>query len=391
MRTLKTLIILTVLAGLVLFGLKLYDRLGKEGESPGRRDRAARVIPVEVDMVGRGRIDDVRGFTGTVEPGQEFVVSPKVSGRIEQIDVDLADTVSRGQIVARLDNDEYVQARAQAEADLAVAQANLNEAEAQHKIAQRELTRIDTLRERGVSTEAQMDEARANQLARSAALEVAKAQVTRANAALETSRIRLAYSNVTASWQGGSDTRVVAERFVDEGETVNDSDPLLRIVELDRVVAVLFITERDYGLLQQDQVVALATDAYPGEQFEGRVARIAPVFREATRQARVELLVENPTQRLKPGMFIRASVILRSVEDAVIVPESALVKRDGETGVFMLSADGNTVRWQVVTPDIRQDNAVQITGVDLQGEVVTLGQQLLDDGSAVSVQRDKLQ
>ena len=102
----------------------------------------------------------------------------------------------------------------------------------------------------------------------------------RAEASLETANIRLGYTRITAGWSGGDDQRVVAERYVDEGETVSANTPLLRIVELDPITGVIFVTERDYARLQPGQeVLLLTTDAYPGEDFQGRIERIAPVFR----------------------------------------------------------------------------------------------------------------
>lgn len=382
-----------IIAWLVFLGLAgwlgvgIYDRLQQESDagSGGRGDREIRAAPVEVAPVGRGVIDEIRGFTGTLDANAEFVVAAKVGGRIEEINVDLADRVSRDQPVARLDNAEYRQALTQAEADLAVARANLAEARNLLEIANRELQRIETLSSRGVSSESERDTARANQLARTAHLQVTEAQVTRAAAAVETARIRLGYSTVSASWSGGNSERIVAERFVDEGQTVTANEPLLRIVELDPVLAVFFVTERDYGLLNVGQVVSLQTDAYPGERFEGSIVRIAPVFRENTRQARVELRVDNGDGRLKPGMFVRASVRLARIEDATIVPERALVVRDGASGVFVVSDDRATARWQPVAPGIRQGDRVQLVDSDLTGEVVVLGQQLLDDGSAIVI------
>jgi RND family efflux transporter MFP subunit len=326
-----------------------------------------------------------RIFSGALEAPAQFDVAPKVGGRVERLAANLSDTVSRGQLVAELDNDEYVQAVAQARAELAVAKANLAEAVSALEIAGRELERITRLRERGVASEANLDTAQANRLAKEAQLEVARAQVTRAEAALETARIRLGYTRITADWSGGDDQRVVAERFVDEGETVAANAPLLRIVELDPLTGVIFVAEKDYGRLQPGLEVSLATDAYPGEAFGGRIARIAPVFREATRQARVELTVDNPDHRLKPGMFIRATVVLEHVADAVIVPEAALAARNDRTGLFVVSADGRSVVWREVRVGIREGSRVQVLGEGIAGRVVTLGQQLVDDGSTIII------
>jgi RND family efflux transporter MFP subunit len=375
--------LILVAAGLVA-GL-VQQRLESLADAPSGRGETKRAVPVEVAAIEQGPIELRRSFAGTLEANAEFVVAPKVSGRIEQLSADLADIVTRGQLVAKLDDAEYVQALAQAEAGLAVAKANLSEAQSLLKIAERELERLDKLRERGVSSESQRDAAKADQLAKQAHVQVTTAQVTRARAELETARIRLGYTEVTAGWRGGDDRRVVAERYVDEGETVSANAPLLRIVELDPITGVFFVTERDYALLRPGQSAALSTDAYPDELFRGHITRIAPVFRESTRQARVELQVDNPQLRLKPGLFVRATLVLEQVQEATIVPEQALATRDGHSGVFVLAADGQSVRWREVRVGIREGNRVQVMGEDLTTQVVTLGQQLLDDNSRVTV------
>jgi multidrug efflux pump subunit AcrA (membrane-fusion protein) len=78
------------------------------------------VVPVEVGQIHKGSIELRRTFSGSLEAGAEFVIAPKISGRVEKIYVDLGDVVERGQVVAELDNDEYLQAVALAEADLMV-------------------------------------------------------------------------------------------------------------------------------------------------------------------------------------------------------------------------------------------------------------------------------
>jgi len=352
-----------------------------------RRDLATQAAPVEVAPIERGTIVLQRTFSGALEAPAQFLVAPKVSGRVERLTVNISDTVSRGQLVAELDNAEYVQAVAQAKAELAVAEANLAEADSALQIANRELERATQLRQRGVASESNLDSARANQLARQAQLEVAKAGVTRAKAALEAARIRLGYTRISADWNGNG-TRVVAERYIDEGETVAANAPLLRIVVLDPLTAVIFVSETDYSKLQPNQPVSLTTDAYPGESFTGHIERIAPVFRESTRQARVEVTAANPGHRLKPGMFVRATVELDRASDALIVPEQALTKRDDRNGIFVVNPDGTSVSWREVVPGIRANGRVQLLGqeaTELSGQVVTLGQQLVSDGSPIII------
>lgn len=378
--------LLAIVAALAIGGLAwvAYERyVGGLPVAGGRG--AAGPVPVEVSPVRHGPMELKRTISGTIEARAQFVVAPKVSGRIEKLHVNLADTVRRGQVVAELDNDEYLQAVAQAQADLEVAEANLAAAESALEIADRELARVAQLRDRGISTDTQFDVAKADQLAKQAGLEVASATMRKAESVLETSRIQLGYTRVTADWSGGQAERIVAERYIDEGGTVGANTPLLRIVELDPVTAVIFVTEKDYADLRPGQTAILMTDAHPGERFQAHIERIAPVFREATRQARVELSVENPQLKLKPGMFVRATIVLRRIEDADSVHELALTVREGQDGVFLVGDDGRTATWSPVEVGIRDGDRVQVLGGGLNGDVVTLGQQFLDDGSAVTI------
>jgi RND family efflux transporter MFP subunit len=381
-KPLIALLVVLALAGALAWGV--YQKL--EDSGAGVREQRQRVAaPVEVAPVEIGAIEQLRSFSGTLEAHSEFLVAPKIAGRIQGLQVDLADTVMRGQVVAVLDDAEYVQEVARARADLAVEQAGHAEALDQLKITQRELKRLEPIHERGELSASQLDVVRSQLVAKQALTEVTRARIARAEAELEGARIRLGYTQVKADWQGGNEQRVVAERFVDAGETVAANVPLLRIVELDPITAVFFVTEGDYARLEVGQQARLGTDAYPGVDFTGSVKRIAPVFSETTRQARVELLVENPDRRLKPGMFVRATVMLQRVEDTVIVPELALTRRDDRDGVFLVDTDGKTARWQAVEAGIRQDGRVQLKGAALSGQVVVLGQQLLDDGSELRI------
>ena len=382
-RIAHLLLYLVLVTAIVAIGWAVYLRLADDA-GPRRSSASSAPVPVEAVAVERGPITLRRTFTGTLEARAEFVVAPKIGARLQQLAVDLGDEILRGQVVARLDDDEFVQEVARAQAEIEVAQANQAEAENLLEIAERELRRVERLRGSGLTSESQLDVATAEVLAKRARVKVTAAGIARAQAEIEAARIRLGYTQVVADWQGGNDRRVVAERYVDEGETVSANTPLLRIVELDPITAVFSVTERDYGLLRTSQPVSLSTDAFPGERFDGAIQRIAPVFREATRQARIEVRVGNPRLQLKPGMFVRADVVLDRVDDAVIVPEAALVRRNESTGIFVVGAD-DVVAWRPVEAGIVDAGRVQVEGNGLYGLVVVLGQQLLEDGSRVRV------
>lgn len=377
----------------------LLSACGSDEPAGGASDPAARPpAPVEVADVEVRAITRRRTISGTLEASSEVLVAPRITGQVEHILVDIGDTVIDGEVIARIDDDEWRQDVARAEAELSVAEANHTEAQAANEIAQDSLARSKALFEDGVTSQGEYDQARTRALERSSRTAVTGAGVERARAALDTAELRLSRVDVVARWSepstaaaGGdgpreASARLVAERYVDEGAFVNPGEPLVRVVDLTPVIAVVYIAERDFSGLAVGQTAALATDAYPGATFTGRVVRIAPVFSSNTRQVRVELAVENPELRLRPGMFVRATLELESRDEAAVVPYGALTKRGGETGIFVLSGDGETAQWRPVTPGIREQGDLEVVGEGVRGaRVVTLGQELLDDGSPVRV------
>lgn len=342
-------------------------------------------IPVEAVEIRQAPMERRRDFTGTLEAAATFDVAAKVGGRIERITVDLADIVTKGQVVAELDDEEYDQAVAQARADVAVAGAEKTAADNALEIAQRAFQRVEGLHSRAIASEQELDAVRAEKLEAEAAVAVASSRASRARAALEAATIREEYTRVVADWSGDDQARIVAARYADEGETVAANTPIVSIVDIDPVIVVVHVTEKDYAELRPDQPVELETDAFPGTTFEGRVSRIAPVFRVESRQARIEVSVDNADGRLKPGMFVRVHAVLERVQDAKAVPRDALAERDGQTVVFVVDDAGTRVTQRVVEPGIESGGWVQVTGEGLDGRVVTLGQQKLKDGTEVTL------
>lgn len=374
-------VILIVLAG----GGYLFYLLEKKPDRQTVAAREKRPVPVQVANVHHGPISLRRTFSGSIEPRTKFTVAPKISGRIRVLHADVSDQIRRGQLLAELEDAEYKQEVIEAQANLAVAKANHVEAVSRLEIAQRELQRTTTLFNRGVASESAFDSAKATFLTSQSAVKVAAANLEREQAMLRAAGIRLGYTQVKAEWQQGDNQRTVAERFVDEGNTVAANTPLLSIIELDPVIAVIQVIEKNYPLITLGQKANVYTDAYPDRVFSGVVSRISPIFRESSRQARLELEVANPDQLLKPGMFARCTLELQKIDDAVSVPDLAITSRNNHPGVFKVSNDGTAVQWVPVEPGFTSGDRVQLIGSKLSGQVVTLGQQLIQDGSAVRI------
>lgn len=374
-------VILIALAG----GGYLFYLLEENPDRQTAGEKEKNPVPVQVANVHHGPISLRRTFSGSIEPRTKFTVAPKISGRIQVLHADVSDQVRRGQLLVELEDAEYKQEVIEAQANLAVAEANHVEAVSRLEIAQRELQRTKTLFNRGVASESAFDSAKATFLTSQSAVKVAAANLEREQAMLRAAGIRLGYTQVKAEWQQGDNQRTVAERFVDEGNTVAANTPLLSIIELNPVIAVIQVIEKDYPLITLGQKAKVYTDAYPERVFAGVVSRISPIFRESSRQARMELEVANPDHLLKPGMFSRCTLELQKIDDAISVPDTAITSRNDQRGVFKVDNDGTSVEWVPVEPGFTSGDRVRLIAPELSGRVVTLGQQLIKDGSAVRI------
>jgi len=379
----KAIFAVVIAAVVVALGWRIRRELSAKPESEMRP--GTRPVPVALEPVRRQSVRNSAEFTGSLLPRAQFVVAPKVQGRLEKLMVNMGDSVTNGQLVAVLDAAEYEQQVAQANADLEVSRATLAERRSALDVAQRDFERARQLREQKVASEAQLDEAEARLKAAQAGMEVAEAQIRRNEAALKAAEIRLSYTMVSAAWENEEGSvRKIAERFVDEGALLRPNDPIVSVVDLSAVEAEVFVIERDFPLMAVGQVASISTDAYPDRPFPGRIARLAPVLREESRQARMEIEVPNPDGALAPGMFVRVRVKLEEHSDATVVPLSAVVRRGGVAGVFKPGADSKA-RFVPVQPGIAEGNLVEIASPALEGPVITTGNHLLEDGMAVAL------
>ncbi|MGA1874450.1 MAG: efflux RND transporter periplasmic adaptor subunit [bacterium] len=368
-----------------LTGWQLYYRI-MSGTRAVHRQKGTAVVPVEVLPVQKTTIRDIQTFTGTLVPKAHFEVAPKIGGRLEKLLVDIGDTIKRDQLIALLDDDEYAQSREQAQAELTVARANLEEQRCTLEVNQREYERIKTLHEKRVASDSEFDSSLARYKTQMAKYQVAMAQVSQKEAALKADEVRLSYTRIRAWWQDGAGLRVVGERFVDEGAMLSAHDPIVSIYDINSLLAVIFVIEADYPKLRIGQKALVAIDAFSEKSFTGQVARIAPVLKSATRQARVEIEISNPDWLIKPGMFARIRLEYDKHDEAMVVPVAALAKRNGRQGIFLADTEDMKARFVPVDLGLVQETLAEIVNPNLRGLVITLGQHLLEDGSAISFQ-----
>lgn len=376
----KAFIALVVLAGFGFLGWQIYEKATGQNQNKQRR-RLNPPVAVEIAPVQKTTITEIGRFAGSLNPKSSFIVAPKIAGRLETIKVDIGDSVQAGMLLAKIDDQEYLQQVSQAEAELEVAKANLSERRTTLDSARRELSRTEALRKKKIASESELDTARSTYKAEQAKLDVAQAQVKQKKASLATAKVRLSYTKIRMPANQGAGKWVVGQRFIDEGAMLAANTPIASVLDIGTLTAVIFVIERDYPKIHPMLEALITTDAFPAKTFPGRVARIAPLITETSREARIEIEVPNQSGLLKPGMFVRAEIAFERRQNATVVPTAAIVKRDGREGLFL--ADKGRAHFVPVTRGIVNGPQSEILKPPISGSVVILGHHLLAEGSPI--------
>lgn len=347
------------------------------------------VVAIETGKITKGDMFDEGSFSGSIEAESKFQVAPKIAGRIKKVNFNIGDKIKNGDIVAELDDEELVLAVQQAESSLEIAKANYNESGELLEISKREYNRVNTMRKQKVASEVEVESASADYKTRSAKHLINKSQLSQSETSLAKEKLKLDHSRVDASWNGGSDTRFVAERFLNEGAMITANTPIVSVIDIDTLKVVIDVVERDYFKIHQGMDALVIPTAMPDKSFVAKVSRVAPMLDEVSRQARIELTLDNKAHQLKPGLFVSVKIIYDVHKNTTIVPVEALVTRDEKEGVFVVDEKEKVGRFVPVKSGYKNTTKIEICSPEISGRVVTLGQHLLEDGMSIRIPADE--
>jgi RND family efflux transporter MFP subunit len=388
-------IIVVLLAFAAGAGFLLYNRTdskaaqsaGGSGAAPSGAARgtggagafARPPLTVEVAKASRATIAEQILVVGNLIGAATVEVVPKVSGRLQSVQVRLGDPVRQGQVIALVEDREIQEQVKQAEASFEVARATVRQREADLTLARTNLERSRSLFSRQLLPQQTLDDTEARYQAATAQLDLARAQFEQARARLEELRITLANTRIVSPVDG-----FVGRRHLDPGAFVGPNSPVVSVVDIRTVRLVVNLVEKDLRRVDAGTPAVTEVDAYPGEQFVGRVARVAPVLDPATRTAEIEVEIPNPSFRLKPGMYARSRLTIGQREHALVVPRNAVVDLEGRRGVFVFDRDARQARFRPVEVGLQDDRQAEILGgLDDGQTVITTGAAALRDGDPV--------
>jgi RND family efflux transporter MFP subunit len=340
-------------------------------------------MPMTVEMAPVKRADMASEITvvGNLIGASTVEAVPKVAGRLESVSVRLGDRVSRGQIIARVEDRELQEQVKQAQASYEVSQATIRQREADLRLAQTNLDRSRNLFERQLIPKQTFDDTDARHQAALAQLDLARAQFTQAQARLDELKINLSNTLIASPVSG-----FIGKRALDAGAWVTTNSSFISVVDISVVRLVANIVEKDVRRILQGMPAIVEVDAYPGETFKGTVAHISPILDPATRTGQIEVEVPNGNFRLKPGMYAKVAFTVDKKENALVIPTAALVDLGGNRGVFMTSEteQGPIASFKKIDVGIVNQTLAEVTSGLTEGEiVVTTGAAALREGDRV--------
>ena len=325
-------------------------------------------MTVEMAAVKTGDVAAHLTVVGNLIGLQTVDVAPRTNGRLLSVSVQMGDPVRRGQVMAKIEDREIVEQVSQAEASQQVSKATIRAREADLKVAQVNFDRSKNLFERQLLAKQALDDAEAKFLAAEAQIDLSKAQLAQAEARLQELKINLQNTNVTSPVDG-----FVGKRNVDPGAMVSQNTPIASVVDISRLKMVVNVVEKDIRLVTIGDSGDVDVDAYPGEKFRGRIARVAPVLDPATRTATIEIEIANTDKRLKPGMYARVSLTVEERKGTLVAPKNAVIDFENKRGVWMPNAD-NRAKFVPVELGIEDTDRVEIkSGLKEGDKIVTTG------------------
>jgi HlyD family secretion protein len=263
--------------------------------------------------------------TGSLEPLNSVDVGAEVSGRIDTVNVDFNDRVTKGEVLAQINTDQLSAKLAQAKASLAQAKAHLSDSRAALHDAQLTYNRVQPLAKTGAASKATLDTDRIAVERAQANVESAEAQVQQTQAAQDSDQSALEKATIRAPIDG-----IVLDRLVEPGQTVAatfQTPVLFKLAEdLSKMQLEVDVDEADIGEVKLGQKATFTVDAYPGRQFDAEITQIrnAPTTEQGVVTYPVVLLVSNKDLSLKPGMTATAEILVQHVTNALTVPSGAL-------------------------------------------------------------------
>lgn len=343
--------------------------LALAGCQPAEEPAAPPVRPVLFTVTKVTDSEIFGPFAGTVEPRYQSQLGFQIAGRVAARDVTIGDVVKKGQRLAALDPTVTRFSLTRAEADVADAQAQAENATATE-------ARTRKLIQNSTVTQAQLDTAVANR-------DTAQARLAQARSSLQKARDQFGWTELKADFDG-----VVTQRLAEVGQVLSAGQAVVTVARPEVREAVVDIPDELVGEMPRDGTFSVALQSAPELTATGKVRELAPFADQITRTRRIRMTLIDPPTSFRLGATITVS-LARKIAPRVELPATALFDGDGKSFVWILAGDGTKVERRAVTFSERGAERVNVSsGLEAGDRVVVAGVDDLRDGQSVRIARN---
>ena len=393
---------MTTRLALVLLALAAMGCGGASSAAPRTGNKAEDAKPVSVVRIERKALTRSITVTGTLAAEEQVMLSLKVTGRLDELLVDLGSSVRKGQVLARLTPTDFEHRHRQAQAALQQARARLGldplgdgdtidiehtslvrQARATLDEARRQRERISTFVQRGISARADLESADAQFQIAEARYQDALEEVRNRQAVLaqRRSEVDLARQQLDDTTLRSPIDGVIRDRLAFAGEYRAAGTAVFTVVRQHPLRLQLAVPERAASVLRVGQTVNVSVEGDPAT-YEGRIARLSPAITEGNRTLPIEAEIPNESGHLRPGTFAKAEIVTDSAQ-GLVIPQSALVVFAGVEKVLLVK-DGKALERRIRTGQRMGEQIEVLEGLET-GDVVVTAPGGLADGAAVRV------
>lgn len=354
-------LIFIALSGIITF--RIYANLSANKERAGRIAQG-RVVEVEAAKVGRQDINPVIVLSANLEAGWSAEISPKADGRIDKLYVEEGDVVKAGVVVADLDMQELTAQVAQADGNVLVAKAEMEQAEL-------DLNRMQSLVKQGAVSAQTYDAARIKR-----DLNLGKVKAAQGN--LDQLVARLNNANIVAPRDG-----VVVKRYLQAGFFAKAGTAIISIADTSSLLAKATLGEGQITQIAVGAKAKVIVNALDGREFIGVITRISPAAAMPARTFTAEISIPNPDGLLKQGMFAKVELVGNAKKNALVVPEIALVMREDQKTVYVVNKENKVQQLTLKLGYVGNGIAEVLDGVKEGDLIVVAGHNKIKDGATV--------
>lgn len=308
-------------------------------------------IPVETTTIQKGSISSYILLSSNLETEKMADIYSKVQGLVEKIYVEEGDYVDKNQVLMELEAEEYILAEQSARVDYEQKKAAYERAKAmlnKELYSQQEFEQV-------------------------------KFPMDAAKIAWEQAKLNLSYTKITSPIAG-----VVGNRLRKPGDRIQPSDRLFTVINLDEMIAVVYVPEREIQRISKGQEAYLFSDNLQNKRFAGWIKRVSPAVDPQSGTFKVTVGVKNAGNALRPGMFVNVHIITETHDNAVLIPKTALVYENEKMNVYVVR--DSLARKIQINPGFQNYQYVESRSQIAEGDkVIVVGQAGLKDSTRVKI------